>query len=147
MFDSTPGHQETPKPPSGGFCYACEMKKYVSLILLSVILVPYCGSSLAESIPIKMPNLSTASLNPACSRLLELKSQERGFNQGLCAGIILGVEDNAHYDKKICVPKNIGMKDRIQVIESYIATQPKRMDEAFASLVFDAMAEKWPCKK
>jgi len=93
-----------------------------------------------------MPNLKTASLNPVCSQLLKSDVQERGFNQGLCVGIILGVEDNAHYDKKICVPADINIQGRVQVVRDYVSTQPNRMDEAFASLVFDAMAEKWPCK-
>jgi hypothetical protein len=122
------------------------MNKNAKLILFSVILAAYCASSLAESGPIQMPNLTTASLNPVCSQLLEGTVQEKGFNQGLCVGIILGVEDNAYYDKKICISKNIGIKERVQVIRDYIATKPKRMNEAFASLVFDAMAEKWPCK-
>ena len=94
-----------------------------------------------------MPDLSTAKLNLECNRLLVGKTEEASFNQGLCVGIILGVEDNAHYDKKICVPKNIGMKERATVVRDYVATQPTRMTEAFASLVFDALVKKWPCKK
>ena len=92
-----------------------------------------------------MPDLTTARFNMACSEIADGKTQEGNFNQGLCIGIILGVEDNAHYDKKICVPQNIGIKERVQAIRSYITTQPNRMNEAFASLVFDAMSEKWPC--
>ena len=94
-----------------------------------------------------MPDLTTANLSPQCNALIEGKVQEESFNQGLCAGIILGVEDNAHYDKKICVPKNIGMKERATVVRDYVATQPTRKTEAFASLVFDALVKKWPCKK
>lgn len=92
-----------------------------------------------------MPDLTTARFNMICSEIVDAKPQEGNFNQGLCIGIILGVEDNAHYDKKICVPQNVGIKERVQVVKSYIATQPNRMNEAFASLVFDAMLEKWPC--
>jgi Rap1a immunity proteins len=93
-----------------------------------------------------MPDLSAARFNLVCSEIADGKVREENFNQGLCVGIILGVEDNAHYDKKICVPKNISIKERVQVINDYIATQPKRTNETFASLVFDAMIEKWPCK-
>jgi hypothetical protein len=93
-----------------------------------------------------MPDLSGARFNMVCSEIVDGKAREENFNQGLCVGIILGVEDNAHYDKKICVPKNIGIKERVQVVRGYIATQPKRTNEAFASLVFDALIEKWPCK-
>ena len=100
---------------------------------------------MAESIPREPLNLTTSRINPICSQYLESKPHEETFNQGVCIGIILGVEDNAHYDKKICIPKNIDIKGRIQVVRDYIATQPNRMNEAYASLVFDALAKKWPC--
>lgn len=93
-----------------------------------------------------MPDLSAARFNLVCSEIADGKVREENFNQGLCVGIILGVEDNAHYDQKICVPINISIKERVQVIRDYIVTQPKRTNEPFASLVFDAMIEKWPCK-
>ena len=92
-----------------------------------------------------MPDLTTARLSPACNEIADGKAKEGNFNQGLCIGIILGVEDNAHYDKKICVPQNIDIKERAQVVRDYVASQPSRMNETFASLVFDAMIEKWPC--
>ena len=92
-----------------------------------------------------MPDLSTARFKLVCNEIAEGKAKEDDFNQGLCIGIILGVEDNANYDKKICVPQNIDSKGRAQVVSDYVATQPNRMSEAFASLVFDAMAKKWPC--
>ena len=92
-----------------------------------------------------MPDLSTARLNVVCSEIADSKAKAENFNQGLCIGIILGVEDNAHYDKKICVPQSVDIKGRAQVVRDYVATQPKRMNEAFASLVFDALVQKWPC--
>jgi hypothetical protein len=92
-----------------------------------------------------MPDLSTARLNLICSEIADGKANTENFNQGLCIGIILGVEDNASYDKKICVPKNVDIKERVQVVRDYVASQPNRMHEAFASLVFDAMIKKWPC--
>jgi len=93
-----------------------------------------------------MHDLSAARFNLVCSEIADGKAREENFNQGLCVGIILGVEDNANYDKKIFVPKNISIKERAQVIRDYIGTQSKRTNETFASLVFDAMIEKWPCK-
>ena len=118
----------------------------MKIALLSAVLTAYCLNGFAQSSPMNIPSLTTASLNPVCARLLEIEAQERAFDHGLCVGIILGVEDNAHYDKKICVPSNIEIKGRVQAVRDYVATQPNRMNEAFASLVFDAMAEKWPCK-
>jgi Rap1a immunity proteins len=121
------------------------MKKNMCLNLLLVILVAFCMNSFAGSDPNRMPDLTTAKLNLECNRLLVGKMEEVSFNQGLCVGIILGVEDNAHYDKKICVPNNINIRDRLIVVKNYVETQPKRMKEAYASLVFDALAQKWPC--
>ena len=100
-----------------------------------------------ESIMNGVSDLSTARFSVICREIADGEIKEGNFNQGLCVGIILGVEDNANYDKKVCVPKRITINERIQVITSYIATQPKRMNESFASLVFDAMFEKWPCSK
>ncbi|CAM3756802.1 Rap1a/Tai family immunity protein [Polynucleobacter antarcticus] len=91
-----------------------------------------------------IPDLTTATLNSICSEVASGKTE--GFNQGLCIGIILGVEDNAHYDKKICIPKTVNVQERAKVVSDYVATQPDRMKEAFASLAFDAMIKKWPCK-
>ena len=121
------------------------MKKNVGLNLLLVILVAFCMNSFAGSDPNRMPDLTTAKLNLECNRFLVGKTEEASFNQGLCVGIILGVEDNARYDKKICVPNNINIRDRLIVVKNYVETQPKRMKEAYASLVFDALAQKWPC--
>lgn len=99
----------------------------------------------AESALMPIPNLTTGKISPICHELLDGRAPIRSFDQGMCVGIILGVEDNAHYDKKICVPKNIDIKERIRVVNSYIATQPTRTSEAFASLTFDALLKKWPC--
>ena len=127
------------------FCYASVMKKNIGLKLLLIISTTFCMNAFAESDLNKIPDLTTAKLNLECNRLLVSKTKEASFNQGLCIGIILGVEDNAHYDKKICIPNNMNIRDRLIVVKSYIETQPKRMKEAYASLVFDALAQKWPC--
>lgn len=89
-------------------------------------------------------DLSTANLNPVCSQIADGNENE-DFIQGLCIGIIFGVEDDAHYENKICIPTEISIKERALVIRNYVISQPERMDETFASLVFDALAQKWPC--
>ncbi len=121
------------------------MNRFVNLLCLLLISFLLPMSVLAESPLMPIPNLTTGRLSSICNQLLNDKKQAVSFNQGLCVGIILGVEDNAHYDKKICVPKNVDIKERIRVVNNYIATQPNRTSEAFASLTFDAMAQKWPC--
>ena len=121
----------------------------VSIQAISIVflfLAIYLNSAYADIKVKDMPDLSTAKLNPECGEFIGGKAQELGFNQGLCIGIILGVEDNASYDKKICVPITISIQERVIVVRDYIATQPKRMKEAFASLAFDALIRKWPCK-
>jgi hypothetical protein len=121
------------------------MKKNVSLKPILILLTTFCMNSFAGSDPNKMPDLTTAKLNTECNRLLIIKTKEASFNQGLCVGIILGVEDNAHYDKKICVPNTMNIRDRLIVVKNYVQTQPQRMMEAYASLAFDALVQKWPC--
>ena len=116
------------------------------VLIILALLYMYPSWTFGEFNMDGIPDLSAARLNLVCSEIADSKAREENFNQGLCVGIILGVEDNAHYDKKICVPKNISIKERVQVIRDYIATQPNRTNETFASLVFDAMIEKWPCK-
>lgn len=113
-------------------------------LLLISFLLPM--SVQAEFSPMPLPNLTTGRLGSICNQLLNDKHKSFDFNHGLCVGIILGVEDNAHYDKKICVLKNVDIKERIRVVNNYIATQPNRNGEAFASLTFDALIEKWPCQ-
>lgn len=121
------------------------MIKNIFLSLIFMILTSLSMSSFAELDLNNMPELNTAKLNLECNKILVSKTKEVSFNQGLCVGIILGVEDNAHYDKKICVPNNANIGDRLMVVKNYVQTQPARMKEAYASLVFDALAQKWPC--
>jgi len=122
-------------------------KKLSSKVLFALFALLYVSPSWAtgEFNMDGMPNLTVARFSLTCSEIADGKVKEQNFNQGLCIGIILGVEDNAHYDKKICVPQNVDIKGRAQVIRDYAALQPNRMNEAFASLVFDAMIKKWPC--
>jgi hypothetical protein len=122
------------------------MNRYLfTLILLTQVLVP--ATVLADPARIQVPNLTTERLAPICKQLLSGKQQAMSVDQGLCIGIILGVEDNASYDKKICVPKQIDITERVLVVDRYIATQRNRTNEAYASLAFDALIQKWPCAK
>jgi hypothetical protein len=117
------------------------------LSIVFTFLVAYTSLACADTKIKGMPDLTTAKLNQVCSDFLSNKLQEPNFSQGLCIGIILGVEDNASYDKKICVPITVDIQERVITVRDYVATQPKRMNEAYASLAFDALMVKWPCKK
>ena len=90
-------------------------------------------------------DLSTQALLKEC-RAYAQSSAAKTYNQGLCIGIILGVEDNASYDHKFCIPPNTSIKERITTIENFIKNNPSYSDAPFASNVYDALVRKWPCK-
>ncbi len=90
-------------------------------------------------------DLSTPALLKEC-RAYAQTSVAKTHAQGLCIGIILGVEDNASYDHKFCIPSNISIKERITTIENFIKNNPSYSDAPFASNVYDALVRKWPCK-
>ncbi len=90
-------------------------------------------------------DLSTPALLKEC-RAYAQTSAAKTHAQGLCIGIILGVEDNASYDHKFCIPPNTSIKERIATIENFIKNNPSYSDAPFASNVYDALVRKWPCK-
>jgi hypothetical protein len=90
-------------------------------------------------------DLSTQALLKEC-RAYAQSSAAKTYNQGLCIGIILGVEDNASYDHKFCIPPNTSIKERITTIENFIKNNPSYSEAPFASNVYDALVRKWPCK-
>ena len=117
-------------------------------ILACMLLVLSSASAFGES-KIDPLDLSASKLAAVCSKFLtESKSREvvPDFSAGLCIGIIVGVEDNAAFDQKICIPITTTTYDRISAVSSYIATQTGRAKEAYASLAFDALIANWPCK-
>ena len=126
--------------------------KLIRLIRIAIGLSAFVilSSAFGETKMVEPLNLSTKDLAPACESLINNypeNSDKPTFLQGLCLGIILGVEDNAAFDKKVCIPKSINMMERLKVVRDYISTQRGRGDEAFASLAYDALYQKWPCEK
>uniref|UniRef100_UPI004048B5A5 Rap1a/Tai family immunity protein n=1 Tax=Polynucleobacter sp. TaxID=2029855 RepID=UPI004048B5A5 len=118
--------------------------QYKTVILALVLSVPYTPFVNGESQMQTSPSLSTETMLSSCTALFENK-KPLTYADGLCMGIIYGVEDNANYDKKICIPIAVDQLERINVVRLYVLGQPKRSTEAFASLVFDALHQKWPC--
>ena len=88
-------------------------------------------------------DLTAGTLNQHCLEFLK-NSQLSTFETGLILGIIFGVEDDASYDQKISIPSTVSTIERIQTISDYIQKNPKRHQESFASLVFDALLKQWP---
>jgi hypothetical protein len=118
--------------------------QHKTVILALVFSLSYIPLVNGESQMQTIPNLSTEKMLSSCAALLENK-KPLTYTDGLCMGIIYGVEDNASYDKKICIPKAVDQLERVNVVRQYVLGQPKRSTEAFASLVFDALLQKWPC--
>jgi hypothetical protein len=58
-----------------------------------------------------MPDLTVAKLYPICSEFIGNELRGPNFYQGICIGMILGLGDNARYDKKICIPENISIRE------------------------------------
>jgi len=117
-------------------------------ILTCVLLLFSTASSFANS-NINSPDLSASQLDAVCSKYLNDSKNSAPLNDfsfGLCLGIIFGVEDNATFDQKICIPPTTTTQDKIAAVSSYIATQKNREKEAYASLAFDGLIAKWPCK-
>lgn len=101
-----------------------------------------------HSISVTAPPMSTmagmARMIQACQSFLS-NENTKDFDTGLCLGIITGVEDNASYDKKICIPTETVMRQKVEIILTFIHNNPSLMQAGFASNVFDALSTQWPC--
>ena len=133
------------------FCLFEKLNKRNRMVFIKILLAIFVGCSLLilAQVVLAEPKLdgiqlNTPEMNKHCQSYLDT-SKQKSFDQGVCIGIILGVEDNASYDKKICVPANVSIKDRVQVINGFIQKNPSKIDEVFASNVFDALVYAWPC--
>jgi hypothetical protein len=113
---------------------------FVGCLLITLAQVVFAASQL-DGI-----ELTTPQMNQYCQSYLDANKQ-KDFDQGLCLGIILGVEDNASYDKKICVPATVSIKQRVQAINGFIQKNPSKIHAVFASNVYDALFYRWPCIK
>lgn len=118
--------------------------QYKAAILALVFSASYTPFVNGESQMQTIPSLSVEAMLSSCTALLENK-KPLTYADGLCMGIIYGVEDNASYDKKICIPTAVDQLERLTVVRQYVLGQPNRSTEAFASLAFDALLQKWPC--
>ncbi len=119
--------------------------KILQTVFVGCSLITLAQVALAES-QLDDIQLNTPQMNKHCQSYLDINKQ-KGFDQGVCLGIILGVEDNASYDKKICVPANVSIKQRVQTINEFIQKNPSKKHAVFASNVYDALFYKWPCVK
>jgi hypothetical protein len=114
-------------------------------LIFSLFAVLTTAQAFSQTKTVDGIDLSTQALLKEC-RAYAQSSAAKTYNQGLCIGIILGVEDNASYDHKFCIPPNTSIKERITTIENFIKNNPSYSDAPFASNVYDALVRKWPCK-
>ena len=119
--------------------------KFIKAFAMNCLLFLVISPAIAQQVRMDRLDLSTQALNKECQYSYKVNNQSN-FNRGLCLGIILGVEDNASYDKKICIPSNVTIQQRVKAINSFIQKNPSKRHAAFASNVYDALFKKWPCE-
>jgi hypothetical protein len=109
------------------------------------------GNTMETSNPSTPVTKSSMSTMTTMSRMIQacqlfLKDENtKDFDTGLCLGIIIGVEDNASYDKKICIPTETVMRQKVETVLTFIQNNPSLMNASFASNVYDALSPQWPC--
>lgn len=125
-------------------CVSLSSMKFIKTFALIYLLFSMISSAIAQQVRLDRLDLSTQALNKECQYSYKANNQT-SFNRGLCLGIILGVEDNASYDKKICIPSNVTIEERLKAINSFVRKNPSKRHAAFASNVYDALFKEWPC--
>ncbi len=118
--------------------------KFIKAFAINCLLFLVISPAIAQQVRMDRLYLSTQALNKECQYSYK-SNNHNSFNRGLCLGIILGVEDNASYDKKICIPLNVTIEQRVKAINSFIQKNPSKGHAAFASNVYDALFNEWPC--
>jgi hypothetical protein len=89
---------------------------------------------------------------PYCKGYL---SGSNTLDVGFCAGVVEGIgfmaetlemSSSPGAGPPLCVPKGVTRGQIVQVVVNYIEARPKRMDEPFWQLTFEALLDAWPCK-
>jgi hypothetical protein len=74
---------------------------------------------------------------------------------GFCAGVVEGIgymaailqmSSTPGAGPPLCVPKGVTRGQTVRAVVNYIEARPKRMDEPFWQLTFEALLDAWPCK-
>jgi hypothetical protein len=64
-----------------------------------------------------------------------------------CTDYIAGVADALAYDGKFCPSVGVSPDQVVDIVTQYLMTFPERQHYAAASLVADALSEKFPCSQ
>lgn len=126
------------------FYVSLSTMKFIKSFALICLQFSVISSAIAQQVRLDGLDLSTQALNKECLYSYQTNNHS-SFNRGLCLGIILGVEDNASYDKKICIPSNVTIEERLKAINSFVGNNPSKRHASFASNVYDALFKEWPC--
>jgi Rap1a immunity proteins len=104
---------------------------------------------------VRAANLDAYSANfmlPYCKDYLSGSST---LDAGFCAGVVEGIGHMAAMlemssspgaGPPLCVPNGVTRGQTVRAVVSYIEARPKRMDEPFWQLTFEALLDAWPCK-
>jgi hypothetical protein len=100
-----------------------------------------------------VPDAHSASyMLPYCKDYL---SGANTLDVGFCAGVVEGIgymgailemAGSPGAGPPLCVPKGVTRGQTVRVVTSYIEARPKRWDEPFWQLTFEALLDAWPCK-
>lgn len=118
--------------------------KFIKTFVINCLLFAVISPAFAQQVRMDRLDLSTQALNKECEYSYKIVNHN-AFKIGLCLGIILGVEDNASYDKKLCIPTNVTIEQRVKTINIFIHENPSKRHATFASNVYDALFKEWPC--
>jgi hypothetical protein len=89
---------------------------------------------------------------PYCKDYL---SGGNALDVGFCAGVVEGIglmaeilemSSSPGAGPPLCVPKGVTRGQTVRAVVNYIEARPKRMDEPFWQLTFEALLDAWPCK-
>jgi hypothetical protein len=81
-----------------------------------------------------------------------LHTVDDAYKQGMCVGGVAGIMFLANAATKttahaICIPSTVSTAQSLTVVVRFLRNHPEKLNDAFASLVLDALREAWPCTK
>lgn len=68
---------------------------------------------------------------------------------GYCRGAVEAVMEigNAQAVSPVCVPKDVGSRQAVQVVVTYLDANPNELNKPFGVLAAAALHAKWPCAR
>jgi Rap1a immunity proteins len=124
-----------------------------ALLAAAALALTVTAASAAED------TLSANHMLPACRAFMDQRSADNFLEQGICAGIVLGIgfaagtlrnvsplQDNVRRRTCVNVPDMATPEQAVRVVIAYIEARPARMHESLYVLALEALRDAWPCK-